>query len=45
MLKSNDLINKVKEGSPHCVEMIESKKIDLVINTTLVNKQLKILFH
>ena len=29
-----DLINKVKEGSPHCVEMIESKKIDLVINTT-----------
>ena len=25
-----DLINKVKEGSPHCVEMIESKKIDLV---------------
>ena len=29
-----DIINKVKEGSPHCVEMIESKKIDLVINTT-----------
>ena len=28
------LVNKVKEGSPHCVEMIESKKIDLVINTT-----------
>ena len=29
-----DRINKVKEGSPHCVEMIESQKIDLVINTT-----------
>ena len=29
-----DVINKVKEGSPHCVEMIESKQIDLVINTT-----------
>lgn len=29
-----ELINKVQEGSPHCVEMIESKKIDLVINTT-----------
>ena len=29
-----DRVNKVKEGSPHCVEMIESQKIDLVINTT-----------
>ncbi|MBT5472049.1 MAG: carbamoyl-phosphate synthase large subunit, partial [Nitrospina sp.] len=27
-------INKVKEGSPHCVEAIETGEIDLVINTT-----------
>ncbi len=26
-------INKVKEGSPHCVEAIEAKQIDIVINT------------
>ncbi len=26
-------INKVKEGSPHCVEAIEAKEIDIVINT------------
>lgn len=31
---SVEIINKVKEGSPHCVEMIESERIDLVINTT-----------
>ncbi|MBT7179804.1 MAG: carbamoyl phosphate synthase large subunit, partial [Nitrospina sp.] len=26
-------INKVKEGAPHCVEAIEAKQIDIVINT------------
>ena len=29
-----ELIKKVKDGSPHCVEAIESGRIDLVINTT-----------
>ena len=29
-----ELIKKVKDGSPHCVEAIESGGIDLVINTT-----------
>ncbi len=37
-LKANgvtaETINKVKEGSPHCVEAIETGEIDLVINTT-----------
>ena len=27
-------VNKVKEGSPHIVDMIAQKKVDLVINTT-----------
>ena len=27
-------INKISEGSPHVVDLIESKKICLVINTT-----------
>tara|TARA_B100000579_G_scaffold433771_1_gene453192 strand:+ start:76 stop:3330 length:3255 start_codon:yes stop_codon:yes gene_type:complete len=27
-------INKISEGSPHVVDLLESKKIDLVINTT-----------
>ncbi len=29
-----ELIKKVKDGSPHCVEAIESGRINLVINTT-----------
>ena len=29
-----ELIKKVKDGSPHCVEAIESGRIDIVINTT-----------
>ena len=29
-----ELIKKVKEGSPHCVEAIESGRINIVINTT-----------
>ena len=28
------LVNKVKEGRPHIVDMIKSDKIDLIINTT-----------
>ena len=33
-LKGISPINKVKEGSPHIVDMISDKKVDLVINTT-----------
>ena len=29
-----EIVNKVREGSPHCVEMIEAGQIALVINTT-----------
>ena len=29
-----ELIKKVKDGSPHCVEAIESGRINIVINTT-----------
>ncbi|MBI5186716.1 MAG: carbamoyl-phosphate synthase large subunit [Nitrospinae bacterium] len=32
---SSLLVNKVKEGSPHVVDMIHEGKIDLIINTTL----------
>jgi carbamoyl-phosphate synthase large subunit len=28
------LVNKVKEGRPHIVDMIKSDKINLIINTT-----------
>jgi len=28
------LVNKVKEGRPHIVDMIKNRKIDLVVNTT-----------
>jgi len=28
------IVNKVKEGRPHIVDMIKSDKIDLIINTT-----------
>ena len=31
-----ELIKKVKDGSPHCVEAIESGRINIVINTTFV---------
>jgi carbamoyl-phosphate synthase large subunit len=34
-------INKVKEGSPHCVEGIESGKINLVINTVFGEQAIK----
>ena len=34
-------INKVKEGSPHIVEAIESGKIDFVINTTFGKQAIK----
>jgi carbamoyl-phosphate synthase large subunit len=37
-LKENDIecqqINKVREGSPHIVELIKAKDIELIINTT-----------
>ncbi|MGK2914605.1 MAG: carbamoyl-phosphate synthase large subunit, partial [Porticoccaceae bacterium] len=29
-----ELVNKVKEGRPHIVDMIKNKKIDLIVNTT-----------
>ena len=29
-----ELVNKVKEGRPHIVDMIKSDKIDLIVNTT-----------
>ncbi|MDA9687468.1 carbamoyl phosphate synthase large subunit, partial [bacterium] len=28
------VVNKVKEGRPHIVDMIKSDKVDLIINTT-----------
>jgi carbamoyl-phosphate synthase large subunit len=34
-------INKVKEGSPHCVEGIESGEINLVINTVFGEQAIK----
>ena len=34
-------IKKVQDGSPHCVEAIESGKIDLVINTTFGDKAIE----
>jgi len=36
-----ELIKKVQEGSPNCVEAIESGKIDLVINTTFGDKAIE----
>ena len=35
------IINKVNEGKPHIVGLIESKKIDLIINTTQDSQSLK----
>ena len=35
------LIKKVQEGSPNCVEAIESGNIDLVINTTFGDKAIE----
>lgn len=29
-----EIVNKVKEGRPHIVDMIKNEKIDLIINTT-----------
>ncbi len=34
-------INKVKEGSPHCVETIEAKQINIVINTVSGEQSIK----
>ena len=34
-------INKVKEGSPHIVEAIESRQVDFVINTTFGEEAIK----
>ena len=34
-------INKVKEGSPHCVEAIEAKQINIVINTSFGEQSIK----
>ena len=34
-------INKVKEGSPHCVEAIEAKQIAFVINTVFGEQSIK----
>ncbi len=36
-----EVIKKVKDGSPHCVEAIESGRIDLVINTTFGEQAIK----
>ena len=35
------MINKVKEGSPHIVEKIESGEIQFVINTTFGEQSIK----
>ncbi len=35
------VINKVKEGSPHCVEAIEAKQIAFVINTVFGEQSIK----
>ena len=44
-LKKNGIkvssINKVKEGSPHIVEAIEAKNIDIVINTVFGEQSIK----
>ncbi|MCS5625444.1 MAG: carbamoyl-phosphate synthase large subunit, partial [Candidatus Marinimicrobia bacterium] len=34
-------INKVTEGSPHCVEAIEAKQINIVINTSFGEQSIK----
>jgi carbamoyl-phosphate synthase large subunit len=34
-------INKVKEGSPHIVEAIEAKQVDIVINTVFGEQSIK----
>ena len=39
-IKANQ-INKVKEGSPHIVDSLINKKIDLVINTTKSQSSIK----
>jgi len=31
----SDLVRKVKEGSPHAVDLIQEGRVDLIINTTL----------
>ena len=36
-----EVIKKVKDGSPHCVDAIESGRIDLVINTTFGEQAIK----
>ncbi len=36
-----EVIKKVKDGSPHCVEAIESGRINLVINTTFGEQAIK----
>jgi len=36
-----EVIKKVKDGSPHCVEAIESGRIHLVINTTFGEQAIK----
>ena len=36
-----NIINKVKEGSPHIVDSLLKKKIDLVINTTKTQSSIK----
>jgi len=36
-----EAVNKVKEGSPHCVEVIESGEINLVINTVFGEQAIK----
>ena len=38
-IKNIETVSKVKEGSPNIVDMINNKKVDLVINTTLNNNQ------
>ena len=36
-----EIINKVNEGKPHIVELIENKKINLIVNTTQDAQSLK----
>ncbi len=36
-----DTINKVMEGSPHCVDMLKNSKIDFIINTVTGSKAQK----
>ena len=40
-----EIVNKVNEGSPHILDLIEKKKIQLIINTTSGKNQLLTVFQ